>query len=153
MPCPGDENLLCGGSKAFDLYQLVQEGTEERVEAASVVSDPSLPLASGNAAIADAVEGIIRSGLDSVVALSFEHEGCFHIGGTEVEDLDGELTFASLGMTPEVSAAHDVAFQLYSVQRPKYDPLAPPCLTLTTPSIMSRMFSREGQRTATARRA
>lgn len=84
MPCWGDEGLICGGSTAFDLYQLVPaEGAEEGVGAVAVV-------------VADQTKNA-----------GYQHEGCFRSGELGEEEEEGDRTgFTSVDMTPSVSVVY-----------------------------------------------
>lgn len=43
-PCSGDDTSICGGSTAFDLYQLVSSGAEERVQVVPAVAGDNAPV-------------------------------------------------------------------------------------------------------------
>lgn len=107
-PCSGDESLVCGGSKTFDVFRLVPAGAKETARAVPVTA----AAADDNAdaiAIEEASRGDHQSISNGVLTLSYRHRGCFK--ADEMKDEEGvSAVIYRLGTTPAVSATHGGVF-------------------------------------------
>lgn len=121
-PCRGAETKICGGSMAFDLYQLVAAGREGGVvvvptvagrhsAVADAVGDAAVgdaaagDAAVGDAAVGDAANGERRSAENDIpVNTGYRYHGCFEFADIEDEEAGGGR-LNSVQMTPKVSAA------------------------------------------------